>query len=65
MATAVGFTIDDWLAANKSKKVNYIAKEDTLKFSGGLDVKLTNTHFKSNTNPTRLFCSYLVTFSSN
>ena len=64
MATAVGFTIDDWLVANKSKKVNYIAKEDTLKFSGGLDVKLTNTHFKSNTNPTRLFCSYLVTFSS-
>lgn len=64
MATAVGFTIDDWLVANKSKKVNYIAKEDTLKFSGGLDVKLTNTHFKSDTNPTRLFCSYLVTFSS-
>ena len=65
MATAVGFTTDDWLVANKSKQLSYIMENNALKFTGEYDedVILNNIRFNPGANPTRLFCDYIISIS--
>ena len=65
MATAVGFTIDDWLVANKSDNLVFIPNSETLviQHSPKNAVMLTNLEFKQGENPTRLFCEYVRNYS--
>ncbi len=60
MATAVEFTIDDWLVANKSKEIKYDSNRNILKIS---NIELAQPRFKLGLNPTRLFCKYVISYS--
>ena len=65
MAKVVGFTIDDWLVANKSDQLLPVPNSENIviQHSPKNAVILSNLKFKEGENPTRLYCDYVRKYS--